>query len=248
VNFLSLYKRYFLYKIKKKINIDKNSNFQNHSLEEIFIHYDTDKANLWSSDKKKGHGYAKFYEKHLNSIKDKKIKILEIGSAAGASASSFSKYFSNSKIFCVDINISPFKYSSKQIQVFGLDITNPNQVSSFLKKIKNKNEDTIFDVIIDDGSRKLFDILVAIKFFFNKLNKGGFYIIEDYNLLNKWKHLDDKNELRIDRVIEKIKINKLFESNILSEEFQKNFIKNIKNIYSYKGNLDESDIVFLEKN
>ena len=100
MNFLSLYKRNFLYKIKKKINIDENLNFQKKSLEEIFVHYDTDKANTWSNGQKTGHGYAKFYEEHLKPFKDKKINILEIGSAFGASASSFSKYFVNSKIFC----------------------------------------------------------------------------------------------------------------------------------------------------
>ena len=123
MNFLSLYKRKLLYNLKKKFNID-SANTEKSSLEELFIHYGTDKSN-------KGHGYTKFYEKHLNTYKNDKINILEIGSFSGSSASSFSKYFPLSKVFCLDINISKFKYRSKQINVFGLDVSNSNQVNKF---------------------------------------------------------------------------------------------------------------------
>ena len=111
MNFFSLYKRFFLYKIKKKINIDLEESYQNKSLEDLFLHYGTDKANLRKNGKEKGHGYAKYYEKHLKSFKKENINILEIGSYSGASASSFAKYFFKSKIFCIDVNISNFKYS-----------------------------------------------------------------------------------------------------------------------------------------
>ena len=92
LNFFSLFKRNFLYKIKKKINIDLEK-INKKSLDELFSHYDTDKANFISSKKEKGHGFSKFYEIHLNSFKEKKIKILEIGSYSGAAAAAFVKYF-----------------------------------------------------------------------------------------------------------------------------------------------------------
>ena len=53
-----------------------------------------------------GHGFSQYYEKKFNEIKNKDIKILEVGSYAGASAAAFVKYFYKVKVFCFDINIS----------------------------------------------------------------------------------------------------------------------------------------------
>ena len=55
----------------------------------------------------------------LSNSQPMEIKILEIGSFAGASAAAFVKYFNKAKVFCFDINISNFKYYSKNIEVFG---------------------------------------------------------------------------------------------------------------------------------
>ena len=247
MNFFSLYKRFFLYKIKKKINIDLEESYQNKSLEDLFLHYGTDKANLRKNGKEKGHGYAKYYEKHLKSFKKENINILEIGSYSGASASSFAKYFFKSKIFCIDVNISNFKYSSKRIKVYGIDVGNKKMIYNFLKKVKEQDEITKFDLIIDDGSHKLSDILNSLNFFLDKLNDGGYYVIEDFKFPNYFEHLNDINELKIDEIINKLKKDEDFSSNII-ELSTKKLLKNLKeNIFIYKGNLDESDIVFLKK-
>ena len=60
--------------------------------------------------------------KNILKFKANNLNILEIGSYAGASAAAFSKFLPNSKIFCFDVNISNFKYSAKNIFVFGLDV------------------------------------------------------------------------------------------------------------------------------
>ena len=98
MNFFSLYKRKFIFFFKKKINIDLEKNNKKLSLEDLFIKYGSDKASDWNG-KNLGHGYTKFYFKHFNKLKDKKINILEIGSYAGASAAAFSKFFPKAKIY-----------------------------------------------------------------------------------------------------------------------------------------------------
>ena len=79
MNFLSLYKRNLIYKFKKKIQIDKDD-FVSNSLDTLFNHYGSDKANIFKISDKIGHGYSKFYEKKLEKLKDKEVNILEIGS------------------------------------------------------------------------------------------------------------------------------------------------------------------------
>lgn len=143
MNFLSLFKRKLLYKIKKKISID-NDKFNSESLDALFHYYGSDKANVFNLDNSKGHGYSKFYTNELSNFKNKEINILELGSFAGASAAAFSKYFPKSRIFCFDINISNFKYASKQINVFGLDIANIKKVHSTISKIFDQKKNSRF--------------------------------------------------------------------------------------------------------
>ena len=246
MNFFSLYKRNFLYKIKKKINIDLEIDLKKNSLENLFSYYGTDKANLWGKNKTKGHGYSKYYEKHLFQLKEKTINLLEIGSFSGSSAASFAKYFPKANIFCIDINISNFKFYSKRIDVFGMDVSNYKSILNFYKKINLTKEESFFDIIIDDGSHKLSDILFTLNNFFQNLNKGGFYIIEDFKFPNYFKHLNDTDEIMIDELIEKIENKKDFHSNIISKEVLRS-LKNNTKINCYKGNSGYSDIVFIQK-
>ena len=247
MNFLSLFKRKIYFLLSPKVNIDNQKNLKSHSLDDLFYYYKTDKANYLDKKKTRGGGYAKYYLKYLKKFKTKNINILEIGSFFGGSAAAFSKFFIKSKIFCIDINISNFKYYSKNIKVYGLDATNKNSVIKFLNKNKiNKNEE-FFDIIIDDGSHKLNDILNVFRFFFDKLKPGGFYIIEEYKFPNHFKHLNNKSELTIDKLSKKILTKKFFSSKIIEKDFQIKIFEKIKKIYMHKGNSRLSDIIFFNK-
>ena len=246
MNFLSLFKRNLFYKFKKKINID-NNNLKNKSLDELFFYFGSDKANYISKDKSESHGFSKFYIKHLNQIREKNINILEIGSFEGASAAAFSKYFYNSKIICLDINISKFIYSSKKIKVFGLDIKNRSEVKKILSKINNNLDINFFDVIIDDGSHNLSDMLLSFKIFFKYLNKGGTFVIEDFKFPNYYKRNKNIDHALFDEVIKNLNKKIVFKSSILTKEDQLFFHDNIQKISVYKGNLNNSDICFIKK-
>ena len=247
MNFLSLYKRQLLYFLKKKINIDIEKTARNSSLEDLFVKYGSDKA-VFRKKKENGHGYTKFYLSHLKKLKYKKINILEIGSFAGASAAAFSKFFPNSNIYCLDINISNFKYYSKKIQVFGLDAKKKKNVKSFFKKIDISSNQKYFDIIIDDGSHKLDDILNALRIFFKTIKPNGFYIIEDYRHMNFFKHLRVLKEPNFDKIISYLKRKKIFNSKFLKLDFQKQLFNDIKQIKNYNGLSKISSIVFIKKN
>ena len=248
LNFFSLFKRNFLYRFKKKINIDHQENIDNSSLDKLFTFYNTDKANIVDNGTKKGHGFAKFYEKKLNQFKDKeKINILEIGSFSGASAAAFSKYFPNSQIYCLDINLLNFKFYSKKIHVFGMNSSDNKMMIKFLNKINFFEKINFFDIIIDDGSHILSDQLKALNFFYKYVKKAGFYIIEDYKLLDHFNHLKDVNDISIKELANNITNKKTFNSKIISNETINNILQNNKNIFEYKGNTEKSDIIFFEK-
>ena len=245
MNFFSLFKRKILYKFKKKINID-NDTINTDSLDELFYYYGSDKAEIFKATKEKGHGFSKFYSQKLNYLRDKDINILEIGSYSGASAAAFKKYFKNSKIYCFDINISNFKYSSKDIHVFGLDVNDKKKLDRTLKEIGVKQE--YFDLIIDDGSHNLNDILFSIKYLFKHLSKNGVYIIEDFKHPNYYKYNRNIDHILIDRLLDNLENKIFFNSNIISRTEQNYLFENIKKIEIFKGNLKDSDISFIEKN
>ena len=247
MNFFSLFKRSIIYKLKKKKSID-NENFTNKSLDELFFLYGSDKANHFSKENRVGHGYSKYYINHLEKYKNDNINILEIGSFAGASAAAFSKYFKNSNIYCFDINISNFYYKSKNIKVFGLDINNKKKVNNTITKIFETNQINNFDIIIDDGSHYLSDILGSLNFFFKYLKKNGYYIIEDYKHPNYYQYNRDIDHIFVDEFLNNIKDNKISVSTIFTDQEQEDLIKLIKKIDIYRGNLKDSDICFIQKN
>ena len=62
-------------------------------------------SSIYKTDKLE-HGYIEIYESYFNQIKDKKLKILEIGIADGKSLLTWSDYFENSQIIGIDIHLS----------------------------------------------------------------------------------------------------------------------------------------------
>jgi len=246
LNFFSLFKRNLLFKLKRKISIDKD-NTENKSLDELFHQYGSDKADVFKPALREGHGFSKFYINQLINFKDKKMNILELGSYAGSSAAAFTKYFTDSKVFCFDINISNFKFTSKNIEVYGVDINNRSEILKILSKIFFKHQIKNFDLIIDDGSHKLSDILSSLKFFLGYLKIGGVYVIEDFKHPNYYKYNRDIDDILADDLLLKIKEKKFFQSTVFNKNDQKYLFDSVKGVDIFKGNLKDSDIAFLKK-
>ena len=246
---LTYYYKRLTFFFKKKINIDNEElNYKN--LDELFTYYGTDKAKKVRNQYNKnsdlfiGHGYSKFYENHFEFLKNTNFNLLEIGTWFGASSASFCKYFPNAKIFGIDKNFK-FKYRSNNISFIQCDI----RTKKGLKKLRNKIYGKKFKIIIDDGSHILTHIITNIIFFINYIERGGFFVIEDFNLPKYYKNLNDSNykEIYIDEILKNIKQKKYFKSDILSKSKQKYLFETIENIYIYKGNTKDSDIAFLKK-
>ena len=246
MNFFSLFKRNLIFKFKKKILID-NDNITSKSLDYLFHKYGSDKANIFKPNQHQGHGFSIYYEKKLEKYKNRNINILEIGSHAGASAAAFTKYLPKSKVYCFDVNISNFKYKSENINVYGIDINNQKKVVKTLNKIFSEQNFTQFDLIIDDGSHNLSDILISLKFFFKYVKNNGLYIIEDYKHPNYYKYNRNIDHLLVDQIFVYLNDKKTFTSNIFNDDDQKKLISSIKMIETFKGNLIDSDISFITK-
>jgi len=252
---ISWYYKFLVFNIKKKVNLDSLFINKKKSLNEIFNYFGTDKGtnvkNPYSklSEKKIGHGFGEFYEKYFKKLKKNKFNFLEIGTWEGASLASFHYYFKNANIYGIDRNFKN-KYASKRLEFKYCDTTNFSDLINLKKKFQKKK----FKIIIDDGSHLLNDIIHNLKFFFKFLDKGGYYVIEDFNHPKYFHYLNDANnrELFVDKIIKNLKKKKFFKSKILSKKDQKFLWKNIKKINMHKGRMlnskkNISDILFLKK-
>ena len=104
-----------------------------------------------------------------------------------------------------------------------------------------------FDFIIDDGSHTLSDILIGLKFFFQYVKRNGIYIIEDFKHPNYYTNNKNINHIFIDKLLDNLQNKKISISSVLTKNNQIDLINQIEKIECYKGNLDDSDIVFINK-
>ncbi len=238
-----------LFNFKSKIEIDKVS-IANKSLDDLFNYFGTDKGtnvkNPYSENSNEihGHGFAKFYEKKFSKFRNEYFNLLEIGTWEGASTAAFANYFASSNIYGIDKNFK-FKYKSRRIKFSNCDITNKND----LKKFENNFREKSFKIIIDDASHILSHMIFSLNYFFKYLEKGGYFVIEDFNAPKYFPSLDDShgNEVFIDDILNKISKKKFFKSKLISKEDQEYLFKNISKIEVFKGRTKISDIAFIKR-
>ena len=109
------------------------------------------------------------------------------------------------------------------------------------------------DVIIDDASHNLRDILITFSRLFKNLKSGGIYIIEDMDQFNTFKELNPyTNEITPMQILKRIQNKENFGSSFISKEEEKFLLDKIKEVKIEKGTMkmegnNISDIAFIYK-
>ena len=239
----------------KIINLDKKKNtsqYYNLSLSKLFQYFNCDKGSTLKIDGQekiiKTHNYTILYEKYFKKIRNREIKILELGSHEGRGLASLYYYFPNSKLCGANINPFQMRYHAERMDEIYIDVSSKKILKNF-----NKYFDKEFDIIIDDASHNLKDILQTLPMLFKNLKAGGFYVIEDINQFEVFKNLNPTNEkLTPIKILKLMKENKKINSEFISEENIKYLKENISEYFFERGEMEVngvniSDIVFLKK-
>lgn len=121
-------------------------------------------------DKGTLHSYIDLYATQMT--KRSNVSVLEIGVEYGHSIAMWQEYFTNSRIYGIDIKSGDIKFELDNF-VMG-DATDPEVI----KKNFARNK---FDYVIDDGSHRVSDQIAAFDLIFPKMKKNGKYFIEDVN-------------------------------------------------------------------
>lgn len=127
------------------------------SLHELGLEHNTDKAY--------DHGFCDFYDRHLSSLRDQELKILEIGIYEGASLKMWSEYFRNSKIYGLDLLVEPQcrLINERNIESYRVDQGSEEDLRNFTEKFGP------FDIVIDDGSHFTNHQNISYELFANKV-------------------------------------------------------------------------------
>jgi len=220
-------------------------------LSKLFDFFNSDKGNQFENQyahpskrtslKLKGHGYSNFYQKYFENLKSKNLNILEIGSFHGNASAALFFYFKNSKIFAADIYPDLFRYKSNRIESFYVNSADENSIQkNIIDKFSNN-----FDIIIEDAGHFFKDQIISLFMLFKKLNKGGFFIIEELDFPDTRQDMNLQNEKpTLREILLKFKNEKiLLNSKYIKKNDRDNFLDNIDSIEIYKGNFNEIAIL-----
>jgi hypothetical protein len=144
----------------------------------------------WGATKIEHSHYLETYACSLQHLRDKELRVLEIGIDLGGSHRMWAEYFPNATIFGID----PFHLSEsafpgrpglqpaglrEQLESEGIRTFKGNQLDrGDLQKFIDLHG-TDFDVIIDDAAHMPDAIQTSLGYLFPHLKSGGLYFVED---------------------------------------------------------------------
>jgi len=133
---------------------------------------------LDKTDKVNYHRYDRFYPTFLESLRDQKFNMLEIGVDRLGSLKLWKEYFLNAYVYGIDIRV---EYEDERSKVLKLDQSNEQDLQFIIDNIPQ------CQFIIDDGSHHPYhQYLTFTKLFPKLLKDGGIYIVEDVEC-NYWR-------------------------------------------------------------
>ena len=118
--------------------------------------------------------YFPVYEKHFGPLRNKPIKVLEIGILNGGSLEMWRHYFGpDAQIVGVDIN-----QTCKEHEFPGVHVRIGDQSDeSFLQSLIDEFGE--FDLVIDDGSHHVNHVKKTFQYLYPRIASEGIYFIED---------------------------------------------------------------------
>ena len=206
------------------------------TLHELGLKYNTDKATV--------HYYTYLYADRFNSPLEI-YRMLEIGILRCASLKMWAEYFTNALVYGFDKN--KFERISSEIITFQGKQESKKDWKQFIKEHGGH-----FDIIIDDGGHQIDAQQLSLKYLFQHVKKGGWYVIEDLHTSLREQYLGglkDKSLHTLNMCQEFIKTGKIV-SEFMTEEDKKYLEDNIEFMElpcSGSNGKRPNNIVFIKK-
>jgi hypothetical protein len=136
---------------------------------------------LWSEFLNNGHRtihkwkhYFPAYEAHFGRYVNRPMLFLEIGCGLGGSVQMWKRYFGpHALIVGVDINPACKSFAEDQIEIR----IGSQSDTAFLQSVLD--EFGTPDIVLDDGSHRMSDIVETFRYLYSRTAKDGVYMVED---------------------------------------------------------------------
>lgn len=120
--------------------------------------------------------YFDIYERHFRKYVHQKMLIIEIGVFEGGSIQMWKDYFGPwAKVVGIDINPNCKKFENPENNIF-VEIGSQSD-PDFLKSVIEKYGRP--DILVDDGSHKMSDIITTFENLYSQVKDDGIYLVED---------------------------------------------------------------------
>lgn len=139
------------------------------TLREIFDAHERLSSDKWKT-------YFKTYDDHFVQLRESPVTLLEIGVQNGGSLEIWGKFFPNAEriIGCdIDEKCRDLIFEDNRIKVFIGDANSTDVRKAIIA------DTPAFDIIIDDGSHVVHDVIQSFANYFPYLKVGGIFVIED---------------------------------------------------------------------
>lgn len=191
------------------------------TLQQIAIEHGTDKAQ---------HGYCELYEKKLGHLRDRPIKVLEIGVFYGASLRMWREFFPNAEIHGIDLDVE------RCGEVEGVSLHRLN-VDSTAELERFCDQHGPFDLVVDDASHTMKHQQKTFNSIWPRLAAGGFYVIEDLHTsffpkLDNYSACsnEEHNKTTTFRMVEMLKEGKSWSGRYTKAETFDNHLKSVEHV------------------
>lgn len=148
------------------------------TLDEIAIECQTDRATAFTRTYGKPHGYAPQYDRLFSSLRDKPVKMLEIGVGGGESIQMWLQYFPKAKVFGVDTTHDTNPWD-KPGTTDRYTFVNGDQSCKTFWACFLADYGGDWDIVCDDGGHFSNQIITSFECLWPALAPGGLYAIED---------------------------------------------------------------------
>jgi hypothetical protein len=149
------------------------------ALQDLYAAHDGKVSDRWSS-------YLDTYQRLFAPLRDRPLRMLEIGVQNGGSLELWSRFFANAqKLVGCDINpdCARLHYDDPRVELVVGD-ANMDEVHDRIRSLVPE-----LDLVIDDGSHLSGDIVRSFGRYFPMLGDDGLYVAEDLHC-SYWKHFE----------------------------------------------------------
>ena len=118
--------------------------------------------------------YFPIYERHFAHYVNRPVVMFEIGTGQGGSAQMWKHYFGAfARIVSLDIRPEAAQYEDEQIKVRIGSQADPTFLAQVIEEFGPP------DIVVDDGSHVMDDILGTFQFLYQRMSASGTYLVED---------------------------------------------------------------------